>query len=45
MNVPAYTGRLKLVLLVLLYLVALGFAAVESLNAMSSAAQTTRSVR
>lgn len=41
MRAPVPTGRLKLVFLVLLYLLALGFAAVESRSPKAAAAQTT----
>jgi hypothetical protein len=40
MRAPVATRRLKLVLLVFLYLLALGFAAVESRSPKASAAQT-----
>ena len=40
MTPPVRSGRLKLVLLVFLYLLALGFAAVESRSPKASAAQT-----
>jgi hypothetical protein len=39
MTSPVTTGRLKLVLLVFLYLLALGFAAVESRSPKASAAE------
>lgn len=40
MSMPVPAKRLKLVLLVFLYLLALGFAAVESRSPKASAAQT-----
>ena len=41
MTTPLTTGRLRLALLVFLYLLALGFAAVESRSSKRSAAATS----